>query len=133
MGGMRRKRRREKKRGGHLGLEGAAGLGSRPKLVAASVEESVLLLPILEKEENENGGAGGLLPLWRKKEKQSVERDKCGGEGGGQAGGDSGGVAESTVERERDLLQKKLGRRLVFSKVWTRFSSSSEHEICSYL
>jgi hypothetical protein len=37
------------------------------KLVAASVEDSVLLLPILEKEENENGGADGLLPLWRKK------------------------------------------------------------------
>ena len=52
------------------------------KLVAASVEESLLLLPILEKEENENGGADGLLPLWRKKDELSVERDKCGGEGG---------------------------------------------------
>jgi hypothetical protein len=31
------------------------------------MEELVLLLPILEKEENENGSAGGLLPLWRKR------------------------------------------------------------------
>ena len=49
------------------------------------------------------------------------------------------GVAESTVREsvERETCcrkrKKKLGRRLVFSKVWTRFSSSSEHEICSYL
>jgi len=58
------------------------------KLVAASVEESLLLLlPILEKEENENGGADGLLPLWRKNDELSVERDKCGGEGGRRAGG----------------------------------------------
>jgi hypothetical protein len=35
------------------------------KLVAAFVEESVLLLPILEKEENENDGVDGLLPQWR--------------------------------------------------------------------
>ena len=27
----------------------------------------LLLLPVLEKEENENGGVDGLLPLWRKK------------------------------------------------------------------
>jgi hypothetical protein len=38
------------------------------KLVAASVEESVLLLPILEKEENKNGGVDcdmfcSILPL----------------------------------------------------------------------
>jgi len=56
------------------------------KLVAAFMEESVLLLPILEKEENEYGGADGLLPLWRKKEELSVERDKFGGEGGRRAG-----------------------------------------------
>ncbi|XP_052304289.1 uncharacterized protein LOC18107321 [Populus trichocarpa] len=47
-------------------------------------------------EENENGGADGLLKLlllllWRKREKQSVEREKCGGEDGDQADGDSGG------------------------------------------
>jgi hypothetical protein len=42
----------------------------------------VLLLPILEKEENKNDGVDGLLPLWRKKEVLSVERNKCGGEGG---------------------------------------------------
>jgi hypothetical protein len=47
----------------------------------------MLLLPVLEKEENENGGADRLLPLWRKKEELSVERDKCGGEGGRRAGG----------------------------------------------
>ena len=52
------------------------------KLVATSVEELVLLLPILEKEENKNDGVDGLLPLWRKKEVLSVERNKCGGEGG---------------------------------------------------
>jgi hypothetical protein len=46
------------------------------------------------------------------------------------------GVAESTVEREsreRDLLQKKLGRRLVFSDFWTRFSPPSGHQIQFYL
>jgi hypothetical protein len=57
------------------------------KPVAASVEESVLLLPILEKEENENDGVEGLLPLWRKHEVLLVERDKCGGEGGRRASG----------------------------------------------
>jgi hypothetical protein len=69
------------------------------------------------------------------KEKQLVERDKCGGEGGGQAGGDSGGVAESTVERERRerLVAEKLGRTLVFSKVWTQFSPLSGHEMQPYL
>jgi hypothetical protein len=51
----------------------------------------MLLLLVLEKEKNKNGGADGLLPSQRKKEKQSVEREKCGGEDGGQAGGDSGG------------------------------------------
>jgi hypothetical protein len=29
----------------------------------------MLLLPVLEKEENKNGGADELLPLWRKREK----------------------------------------------------------------
>jgi hypothetical protein len=29
----------------------------------------MLLLPVLEKEENKNGGTDKLLPLWRKKEK----------------------------------------------------------------
>ena len=46
------------------------------------------------------------------------------------------GVAESTVEREcreRDLVQKKLGRRLVFSDIWTRFSPLSGHQIHIYL
>jgi hypothetical protein len=68
------------------------------KLVVVSVEDSALMLflPVLEKEENENGGADGLLKLlllllWRKREKQSVEREKCGGEDGDQADGDSGG------------------------------------------
>jgi hypothetical protein len=51
------------------------------KLVAASVEESVLLLPILEKEENENGGVDWLLSPWRKKDELSVERDNFAGEG----------------------------------------------------
>jgi hypothetical protein len=57
------------------------------KLAATFVEESVLLLPILEKEENENDGVDGLLPLWRKIEVLSVERNKCGGKGGRRAGG----------------------------------------------
>jgi hypothetical protein len=46
------------------------------------------------------------------------------------------GVAKSTMEREcreRDLLQKKLGRRLVFSDFWTRFSPSSGHKSHLYL
>jgi hypothetical protein len=50
----------------------------------------MLLLPVLEKEENKNGGADGLLPLWRKREKQSTEMEKCGGEDGCQADGDIG-------------------------------------------
>jgi len=50
----------------------------------------MLLLPVLEKEENENG-ADDLLPLWRKREKKSVEREKCGGEDGCRVGGSSGG------------------------------------------
>jgi len=37
------------------------------RTVAKVVEELVVLLPILEKEENENGSASGLLPLWRKR------------------------------------------------------------------
>jgi len=45
------------------------------------VEESVLLLPILEKEENENGGVDWLLSPWRKKDELSVERDNFAGEG----------------------------------------------------
>jgi hypothetical protein len=51
----------------------------------------MLLLQVLEKEENENGGADKLLPLWRKRKKKSVEREKCGGEDGYQVGGGSGG------------------------------------------
>ena len=35
----------------------------------------MLLLPVLEKEENENDGVDGLLLLWRKREKQLVERE----------------------------------------------------------
>ena len=49
----------------------------------------MLLLPVLEKEENENGDADELLPQWRKREKKSVVREKCGGEDGCQAGGGS--------------------------------------------
>ena len=51
----------------------------------------MLLLSVLEKEENKNGGADGQLPLWRKREKQSVEREKCCGEDGYQVGADRGG------------------------------------------
>ena len=46
------------------------------------------------------------------------------------------GVVESTVEREcreRDLLQKKLGRRLVFFDFWTQFSPPSGHPIHLHL
>jgi hypothetical protein len=35
----------------------------------------MLLLQVLEKEENENDGVDGLLLLWRKREKQLVERE----------------------------------------------------------
>jgi len=51
----------------------------------------MLLLPMLKKEENEDDDVDGLLPLWRKTEKQSVEREKYGGEDGGQVGGENGG------------------------------------------
>jgi hypothetical protein len=46
------------------------------------------------------------------------------------------GVTENMVERERgerDLLQKKLGRRLIFSDFWTRFSTLSGHQRSLYL
>ena len=33
----------------------------------------MLLQPVLNKEENKNGGADELLPLWRKKEKHQWE------------------------------------------------------------
>jgi len=52
----------------------------------------MLLLLVLEKEENKNDGADELLPLWRKREKQSMEREKCGGEDGCLAGSDIVGV-----------------------------------------
>jgi len=48
----------------------------------------MLLLPVLEKEKNKNGGADGLLLSQRKREKPSVERKKCSGEDSGQVGGD---------------------------------------------
>ena len=51
----------------------------------------MLLLPVLEKEEKENGGVDELLSLWRKREKKSMEREKCAGEDGCQASGGSGG------------------------------------------
>ena len=91
------------------------------KLVVTFVEESVLLLSILEKEENENGGSDGLLPLWRIEE-LSVERDKCVRESEKRASAAWLGFAESMVGgecRKRDLLKKKLGRRLVSSDIWT--------------
>jgi len=50
----------------------------------------MLLLPVLEREENKNDSANKLLPLWRKRQKQSEERKKYGGEDGCQASGDSG-------------------------------------------
>jgi len=99
------------------------------KLVAAFMEESVLLLPILEKEENEYGGADGLLPLWRKKEELSVERVED------ELVSARLGVTKSTVEREcrERLVEKKKGRRLVFSDFWTRFYPLSSHQRSIYL
>jgi hypothetical protein len=108
------------------------------KLVAASVEESVLLLPILEKEENENGGVDWLLPPWRKRRSfrrrgiSVVERV------GLKASWWKRGLEllrarwRESVERET-CCRKKLGRRLVFSDFWTRVSPPSGHEIHLYL
>jgi len=52
----------------------------------------MLLLPVLEKEENKNGDVDKLLQLWRKREKQSMEREKCDGEDGCPASSDIVGV-----------------------------------------
>ena len=54
--------------------EVGGGLGSLPEAGGGVDESLVLLLPVLEKEENENSGADWLLPPWRKKEELSVER-----------------------------------------------------------
>ena len=105
------------------------------KLGAASVEESVLLLPILEKKTKMVVligccRRGGKRRSFRWRGINVVERVKD------ELGVAWLGVAESTVEREcreRDLLQKKLGRRLVFSDFWTRFSPLSGHQIHLYL
>jgi hypothetical protein len=91
------------------------GLGSLPE-AGGGVCGGVGAAAADTREENKNGGVDWLLPPWRKKEELSVERVKD------ELGVAWLGVAESTVEREcreRDLLQKKLGRRLVFSDFWT--------------
>jgi hypothetical protein len=45
------------------------------------------------------------------------------------------GVTKSTVEREcrERLIEKKKGRRLVFSDFWTRFYPLSSHQRSIYL
>jgi hypothetical protein len=101
----------------------------------------MLLLPVLEKEENENGGADELLPLWRKREKHQwrgrsvVERMVV------QSAVTVVVVAEGTAEkekgerereRERERRQKKKknrGRWLVFP----RFSPPPGHQTRHYL
>jgi hypothetical protein len=90
-----------------------------------------LLMSVLEKEENENGGVDGLLPLWRKKEKQSVERMVV-------KPAVTVVVAEGTTEKEKEervTIEKreKEGRVAGFYRLWTRFSSCSSHEIQIYL
>jgi hypothetical protein len=74
----------------------------------------MLLLPVLEKEENENGGADELLPLWRKREKHQwrgrsmVERMVV------QSTMRVVVVAEGTAEKEkgeRERRQKKKKNR----------------------
>jgi hypothetical protein len=105
----------------------------------------MLLLPVLEKEENENGGADELLPLWRKREKHQwrgrsvVERMVV------QSAVTVVVVAEGTAEkekgerereRERERRQKKKknrGRWLVFPRFWTRFSPPPGHQTRHYL
>jgi hypothetical protein len=72
----------------------------------------MLLLPVLEKEEKENGGADELLPLWRKKEKHQwrgrtvVERMVV------QPAVTVVVVAEGTAEKEKgERWQKKKKNR----------------------
>jgi len=98
----------------------------------------MLLLQMLEKEENENGGADELLPLWRKREKHQwrgrsmVERMVV------QTAMTVVVAAEGTTEKEkgeRETTEKeeKKGRWLVFLRLWTQFSPPSGHEIHLYL
>jgi hypothetical protein len=104
--------------------------------VAKVVEELVVLLPILEKEENENGSAGGLLPLWRKRRSSQwrgisvVERVAV--KPAVTVVGSLRAQWRERVKRER-LVAEKLGRMLFFFKVWTQFSPPSGHEMQPYL
>jgi len=92
----------------------------------------MLLLPVLEKEENENGGADELLPLWRKREKHQwrgrsvVERMVV------QPAVTVVVVAEGTTEKEKgerererdDRKRRKTGEVAGFSPILDPIFSS---------
>jgi hypothetical protein len=42
-------------------------------------------------------------------------------------------AAESEAEKEKAEKDKNRGEMLIFCQLFTRFSSCSEHESCSYL
>jgi hypothetical protein len=42
-------------------------------------------------------------------------------------------AAEGAAEKEKEEKDENRGERLIFYQLYTRFSSPSEHEICSYL
>jgi len=42
-------------------------------------------------------------------------------------------AAEGAAEKEKAEKDENRGERLIFCQLYTRFSSPSEHEICSYL
>jgi hypothetical protein len=42
-------------------------------------------------------------------------------------------AAEGAAEKEKAEKDENRGERLIFFQLYTRFSSPSEHEICSYL
>jgi hypothetical protein len=91
----------------------------------------MLLLPVLEKEEKENGGADELLPLWRKREKhqwrgRSVVERMVIESAVKEVAVDEGTAEKEKGERERETAEKeeKQGRWLVFPRIWTQFCSS---------
>ena len=72
----------------------------------------MLLLPVLEKEEKENGGTDELLPLWRKREKhqwrgRSVVERMVIESAVKEVAVDEGTAEKEKGERERETAEKE--------------------------